>query len=193
MSQYTNIYVEAVPNPNSMKFVLNTMIVSPEIQARDYASAEETKDSPLAEELFKYEFTERVFLTKNFITVTKQEKANWEDITPVIRNFLKNYFEEGSPVFTENARQENNVNEHDSETVKKIKSILDEYIRPAVEGDGGAITFHTFDEQKGIVTVNLQGSCSGCPSSTITLKAGIENLLKRMLPNQVNEVIAQGV
>lgn len=193
MNNYVNIYTEAVPNPNSMKFVLNSMLADPEAQGRDYASAEETTDSPLAEELFKFDFTKRVFISKNFVTVTKPEGMDWDEILPVVKNFLKNYFEEGSPVFAEGATKQTDINENDSEVIKKIKGILDEYVRPAVEGDGGAITFHSFDEEKGIVQVNLQGSCSGCPSSTITLKAGIENLLKRMLPNQINEVIAQGV
>ncbi len=193
MNNYVNIYTEAVPNPNSMKFVLNSMLADPEAAGRDYATAAETTDSPLAEELFKYDFTKRVFIAKNFVTLTKPEDTDWEEISPIIRNFLKNYFEEGAPVFSEDAVNQDDIHENDSEIIKKIKGILDEYVRPAVEGDGGAITFHSFDEAKGVVKVNLQGSCSGCPSSTITLKAGIENLLKRMLPNQINEVIAQGI
>ncbi len=193
MNNYVNIYTEAVPNPNSLKFVVNSMLTSPNSAGRDYAKADETTDSPLAEELFKYEFTKRIFIAKNFITLTKPNGIEWDEITPIVRNFLKNYLEEGSPIFSDDASTNSEINPDDSEVVKKIKGILDEYVRPAIEGDGGAITFHSFDEEKGIVQVNLEGACSGCPSSTITLKAGIENLLKRMLPNQITEVVAQGI
>jgi Fe-S cluster biogenesis protein NfuA len=190
--KHVNIYVESVPNPNSMKFVANTMLSADENLARDYAEASAATDSPLAEELFKYDFVRRVYITKNFVTITKDEALDWDEYIPVVRHFLKNYLEEGSPVFNEDASSEEN-NANDSETVKKIKGILDEYIRPAVEGDGGNIIFHSFSEEDGVVKVLLQGSCSGCPSSTITLKSGIENLLTRMLPGEVKQVVAEGI
>lgn len=190
-----NVYTEAVPNPNSMKFVVSTMLAPNDDLVRDYAEPAAATDSPLAQELFKYPFVRRVFITKNFVTVTKDEAADWNELVPVVRHFLKNYVEEGHEVFVGEAAAEqvpdNSAN--DSETVRKIKEILDEYIRPAVETDGGNISLNSYDEQSGVVKVFLQGSCSGCPSSTITLKAGIENLLKRMLPNEVTEVVAEGV
>lgn len=189
-----NIYTEAVPNPNAMKFVANTMLVADENIVKDYPDAASATDSPLAQELFKFPFVQRVFIASNFVTITKDEASDWAEQIPVIRHFLKNYLEEGSPVFEgDGAEQNPAINPNDSEAVKKIKGILDEYIRPAVEMDGGHIMFHSFDPETGTVKVLLQGSCSGCPSSTITLKAGIENLLTRMMPGEVKSVVAEGV
>jgi Fe-S cluster biogenesis protein NfuA len=189
-----SVYTESVPNPGAMKFVVNLMLGPDDDFLRDYPKAAAATDSPLAQELFKFPFVRRVFITKNFVTVTKDEASDWAEKVPVVRNFLKNYLEEGSEVFTGLASDEPAADPaNDSETVQKIKEILDEYIRPAVEGDGGNISLHSFDEATGTVKVHLQGSCSGCPSSTITLKAGIENLLRRMMPNEVKEVVAEGV
>ncbi|MCS7019952.1 MAG: NifU family protein [Cytophagales bacterium] len=189
-----NIYTEAVPNPNAMKFVANTMLVANEEVVKDYPDAASATDSPLAQELFKFPFVQRVFIASNFVTITKDEASDWAEHIPVIRHFLKNYLEEGSPVFEgDSAEQHAAINPNDSEAVKKIKGILDEYIRPAVEMDGGHIMFHSFEPETGIVKVLLQGSCSGCPSSTITLKAGIENLLTRMMPGEVKAVVAEGI
>jgi NFU1 iron-sulfur cluster scaffold homolog, mitochondrial len=202
-AQLTYIYTEASPNPNSMKFVLNSMLSGDENFMKDYASAPTADDSPLAAALFEFPFVRRVFMTKNFITITKDEQIPWEDIVLGMKTFLKDYFESAKPVMAvddyENELKKQwkaeqlKISENDTETVKKIKGILDEYIRPAVEGDGGAISFHHFDEQAGILKVTLQGSCSGCPSSTVTLKAGIENLFRRMMPDQVKTVVAEGV
>ncbi|HSZ71844.1 MAG TPA: NifU family protein, partial [Cytophagaceae bacterium] len=126
-----------------------------------------------------------------FITITKSENIDWIEITGMIKALIKGYLEEGSPLFKTMPEVSTNERiEGESEIVGKIKVILDEYIRPAVEQDGGAINFHSFED--GVVKVQLQGSCSGCPSSTVTLKAGIENLMKRMIP-EVTEVIAEGV
>ena len=195
--RYVSVYTEAVPNPNSMKFVLNSLLAEDETLSREYAEAQTATDSPLAQALFGFQYVQRIFMTKNFITITKSPEMLWENLVPELKNFIKNYIEEGKPIFndqTPTAQPTGNVAiETDSPTVKQIKNILEEYIRPAVEGDGGAITFHSFDEATGQVKLLLQGSCSGCPSSTVTLKAGIENLLKRMLPNQVREVVAEGV
>jgi NFU1 iron-sulfur cluster scaffold homolog, mitochondrial len=202
-SKLTYIYTEASPNPNSMKFVLNSMLSEDEDFIKDYAEASVAAESPLATALFAFPFVRRVFLTKNFITVTKDEQIPWDDIVPGMKTFLKEYIESGKTVMEfddyENELKKKwkaeqlKVAENDTETVKKIKGILDEYIRPAVEGDGGAISFHAFDEVAGTLKVTLQGSCSGCPSSTVTLKAGIENLFKRMMPDQVKTVVAEGV
>lgn len=183
-----HIYLESNPNPNSLKFVVNEMLV-PEGMSFDFPNLESAKDAPLAQELFSYPFVDRVFYMSNFITVTKNEDVQWIEVQDTIRNHIKNFLEAGKLILDNNSPEEESSSE-DSETVTKIKTILDEYIRPAVEQDGGAITFHSFKE--GVVTVTLQGSCSGCPSSTITLKAGIENLFKRMMPEEVQAVEALG-
>ncbi len=187
------IYTEATPNPNSMKFVLNFEL-APESLSFDYTSLDEAnsgeKESPLAVELFEFDFVKRVFISSNFVTITKDEATQWENVLFETKQFFKTYFEDKKPVFAESTMKSLEVSEGDSETVQKIKLVLNDYIRPAVESDGGAINFHSFNE--GVVTVLLQGSCSGCPSSTITLKNGIENLLTRMVP-EVKEVVAEGV
>lgn len=183
-----HIFLESNPNPNSLKFVVNEMMV-PEGMSFDFPNLESAKDAPLAQELFTYPFVSRVFYMSNFITVTKNEDVLWIEVQDTIRNHIKNFLEAGKLILDNNSPEEETLSE-DSETVTKIKTILDEYIRPAVEQDGGAITFHSFKE--GVVTVTLQGSCSGCPSSTITLKAGIENLFKRMMPEEVQAVEALG-
>ena len=183
-----HIYLESNPNPNSLKFVVSEMLV-PEGMSFDFPSAESAAEAPLALELFHYPFIERVFYMSNFITVTKNEEIDWIEIQELLKNHIKNFLEAGKLILdTKNTEPE--FVQEETETIKKIKSILDEYIRPAVEQDGGAITFHSFVDKK--VTVALQGSCSGCPSSTITLKAGIENLFKKMMPEEVEEVEALG-
>jgi Fe-S cluster biogenesis protein NfuA len=181
-----NIYLESNPNPNSLKFVVNEMLV-PEGISFDFPTIESTADAPLAQELFQYPFVDRVFYMSNFITVTKKEDVEWVEIQNTIKEHIKKFLESGK--FIIEVRDEAPTSaEEETETVKKIKTILEEYIRPAVEQDGGAITFHSFKE--GIVKVKLQGSCSGCPSSMVTLKAGIENLFQRMMPGEVNAVEA---
>jgi NFU1 iron-sulfur cluster scaffold homolog, mitochondrial len=188
------IYTESTPNPNSMKFVFNFEMM-PEGTSFDYATATEAieagKASPLAVELFGFDFVKRLFISTNFLTITKDENTAWEEILMELKQFLKRYFEAQKPVFNRTvAENYETQNENDSETVQKIKAVLNDYVRPAVESDGGAISFHSFHE--GTVKVLLQGSCSGCPSSTMTLKAGIEGLLTRMVP-EVKEVVAEGV
>jgi len=191
MKRQINIYTEANPNPNSMKFVLNFMLIE-NGDSFDFPDAGSTRTSPLAAALFELPYTERVFFMSNFITLTKKEGHEWAAVVKEVRSFLQAYFEDEKPVFNALQPEQQVIINNDSEAVKKIKGILDEYIKPAVEMDGGAIQFHSFDEESGLVKVLLQGSCSGCPSSTVTLKAGIENMLKRMIP-QVKEVVAQGV
>lgn len=190
--KYVNIYTEANPNPNSMKFVANFMLV-PEGTDFDFENeAAAAAGSPLAQAIFGFEGVERVFIMSNFMTVTKKADADWDFMVPELRTFLKSYLEDNKAIITQQAADalEEAYNQEDSEVVAKIKNLLDEYVRPAVESDGGAINFAAFNE--GIVTVELRGSCSGCPSSTLTLKAGIENLLKRMVP-EVTEVVAKGM
>lgn len=191
------VYTELSPNPNSMKFVLNFELV-PDGLSFDYpsleAALEEGKASPLAADLFQFPHVKRVFIASNFITITKGDDIAWEEVLRDTKQFIKIYFEENHPVFAQKTIDSNTliVDARDSDTVQKIKAALDQYVRPAVESDGGAINFHSFDEGSGVVKVLLQGSCSGCPSSTLTLKAGIENLLTRMVPD-VKEVVAEGV
>ena len=189
-NKVVNLYLEANPNPNSLKFVANFMIV-PEGKSFDFPTAESAVEAPLAAALFKLDHVERVFYMSNFVTVTKSPEVEWIEIQNIIKDSIKNHLEDGKPVLTENYQEEviNNV-EEETDIEKKIKSILEDYIRPAVEQDGGAISFHSYVD--GTVKVLLQGSCSGCPSSMVTLTAGIENLLKRMVP-EVQEVEAEGV
>lgn len=188
-SRNVHIYLESNPNPNSLKFVVNFMLV-PEGESYDFPDADSAKHAPLAQELFNFEHVARVFYMSNFVTVTKDEQVEWAEIQGPIKEHIKQYLEDEKPLLVPEAFQEEDSDAEGDETVMKIKSILDEYIRPAVEQDGGAIGFHSFKE--GTVKVLLQGSCSGCPSSTITLKAGIENLLKTMVP-EVQSVEAEGV
>lgn len=190
-NQYISIYTEANPNPNSLKFVLNFMLV-PEGTTFDFPDKETAQESPLAQELFNYGYVKRVFIMSNFITVTKAENEDWHEIAPILKKHIKEYLESGKSLLSPKIMQmyDAELNQDEPEINRKIKQILDEYVRPAVEGDGGAINFHSFEE--GVVKVTLQGACSGCPSSTLTLKAGIENLLKTMLP-EVKEVVAEGI
>ncbi len=187
-----NIYTESNPNPNSLKFVVNFMLM-PEGVTRDFPDAQAAKEAPLAAKLFELDYVNRVFYMSNFVTVTKDEKIEWIEIKNEIQQLIKSHLEEGLPFLNEKVEEmkaDHDISENDTDLDAKIKGILDEYIRPAVEMDGGAIAFDSFNE--GTVKVLLQGSCSGCPSSTLTLKAGIENLLKRMVP-EVKEVVAEGV
>lgn len=194
-----SIYAEASPNPESMKFVLNTQLLSDGVSV-DYPDTAAAANSPLAQELFKFDYVSRVFLAQNFVTVTKNSDQTWTHLIPELRTFLKSYVESGGPIFLVDPAQEQRAAQQeaagaagsaeDQATAQKIIDLLDNYVRPAVEQDGGNITFKSYNE--GVVTVNLQGSCSGCPSATVTLKSGIENLLKRMVP-EVKEVVAEGV
>ena len=190
------VYTEASPNPNSMKFVLNFELV-PQGLSFDYPDLDSTqvegKSSPLAGDLFQFPFVQRVFLASNFVTLTKDDATDWGEVILDTKQFLKIYFEENHPVFEKKTVEKNTtIVDTDSATVRQIKTVLDDYVRPAVESDGGAIAIHSFEEGTGVVKVLLQGSCSGCPSSTLTLKAGIQNLLTQMVP-EVKEVVAEGV
>jgi Fe-S cluster biogenesis protein NfuA len=196
LTSTVTIYTESTPNPHSMKFVFNVELL-PEGMSFDYTQPADgltkEKNSPLAVALFGFEFVRRVFITNNFITLTKTENAAWEDELFGIKQYLKKYFAEKQPVFSLPASEFAAEGESsDSELISQIKQVLEEYVKPAVESDGGAITFHSFDESTGLMKVLLQGSCSGCPSSQMTLKAGIETLMTRMVP-AVKEVVAEGV
>jgi len=194
LSPTIHIYTESTPNPHSMKFVFNIELL-PDGLSFDYEQPADgltkEKSSPLAVALFGFDFVQRVFITSNFITLTKSENIAWEDELFGIKQYLKTYFADKKPVFSLPEGNYADVTEStDSEIITKIKNVLDQYVKPAVESDGGAISFHSFNEETGQVKVILQGSCSGCPSSTITLKAGIETLMTRMVP-EVKEVVAE--
>ena len=187
-----SIYTEMTPNPETMKFVANKLLYPG--KSIDFPDVETAKPSPLAVELFGFPFIKAVFIASNFVTVSKTAETNWDDVIPTLRQFLKEYLEEGKLVVNEEEvaalKQEssNTADADDSDVVKRIKELLDNYVRPAVEMDGGAIQFKSYEE--GRVNLMLQGSCSGCPSSMITLKAGIEGMMKRMIP-EVKEVVAE--
>ncbi|HVT84836.1 MAG TPA: NifU family protein [Chitinophagaceae bacterium] len=187
-----SIYTEMTPNPETMKFVANKLLYPG--KSADFPDAESAKPSPLATELFGFPFIKAVFIASNFVTLTRTSETDWEDVIPSIRQFLKDYLEEGKAVINEEematVKQDagNAVSVDDTDVVKRIKELLDNYVRPAVEMDGGAIQFRSYDD--GVVNLMLQGSCSGCPSSMITLKAGIEGMMKRMIP-EVKEVVAE--
>ena len=184
-----HLYMEANPNPNSLKFVANFMLVEEGV-SYDFPDAASAGASQLAQELFNFSTVQRVFIASNFVTITKSEEVEWTEVQTIFRDHIRQYLESGQKAVQVLIEKDPLFDENDSEIVKKIKGILDEYIRPAVEQDGGAIVFHSYVD--GVVKVLLQGSCSGCPSSTVTLKAGIQNLLTRMLP-EVKEVQAEGV
>src|SRR5574339_198193 len=154
-----SIYLESNPNPNSLKFVVNDMLV-PEGFSFDFPDKEIADGAPLAQELFDYPFVDRVFYMSNFVTVTKKEDVEWIEIQGTLKQHIKSFLESGRHII-EIFEPTDESTEEETETIKKIKTILDEYIRPAVEQDGGAITYHSFKE--GVVRVRLQGSCSGCP------------------------------
>lgn len=181
-----NIYTEATPNPETMKFVANRMILPDD--SADFQTRQSALRSPLATKLFEFPFVNAVFIMNNFVTVTKLSTYEWYDIATQLKEFVKEYLESGATII--NPVEKKEASGDDSEAVIKIKNMLDTYVKPAVEMDGGAITFKSFEE--GVVKVELRGSCSGCPSSTITLKAGIENMLKRMVP-EVEAVEAEAM
>jgi Fe-S cluster biogenesis protein NfuA len=194
------VYVEMTPNPNTMKFVANKYLLISGDSVEFTSQAEAKGYSPIAEELFNFPFVKGVFLAANFITVAKNNSISWDFVTMELREFIKDWLADGKDVLVMMPPPKAQVESTDeskptktyapSEYDDAIRSLLDEYVRPAVENDGGAIDFVGFDE--GIVTVALRGSCSGCPSSTATLKGGIENLLKSHLP-EVTEVVAESL
>ena len=188
-----SIYTEMTPNPETMKFVANKLLYPG--KSVDFQDEESAKASPLAMELFSFPFIKSVFIASNFVTMTKtNETEDWQDVIPSIKQFLKEYLEEGKTIINEEeiasrkTVSSNEVSLDDGDVVKRIKELLENYVKPAVEMDGGAIQFKSYED--GRVNLMLQGSCSGCPSSMITLKAGIEGMMKRMIP-EVREVVAE--
>ena len=184
--QPITVYGETTPNPSALKFVVSRMLTRTAIE---FKNIDQTAASPLAKELFKFPYVKEIFIDENYISVTKYDVNNWDEITLELRSFIKQFIENGGTVLDENFVQETldeetkKTEEFDNLdiTSQKIINILEEYVKPAVAADGGNIAFESFDEENKIVKVILQGACSGCPSSTFTLKSGIESLLKTML------------
>jgi Fe-S cluster biogenesis protein NfuA len=184
--QPITVYGETTPNPSALKFVVSKMLTR---TAVEFKNIDQTASSPLAKELFKFPFVKEIFIDENYISVTKYDINNWDEITLELRSFIKQFIENGGTVLEENFVQETLVEENKKTeefdnldvTSQKIINILEEYVKPAVAADGGNIAFESFDEENKVVKVILQGACSGCPSSTFTLKSGIEGLLKSML------------
>lgn len=188
------IYAEVTPNPAVMKYVANKTIV-PAIF--EFKNIDEAKDSELAKQLFHFAYVKEVFFDKNYISITKYDSKEWSEISMEIREFIREYLADGKEVVSENALQKE-VEKTSEVTAKKtyddtsqqIIDILEEYVKPAVASDGGNILFKSYEAQSKTVNVILQGACSGCPSSTFTLKNGIETMLKNMMGDKVNEVVA---
>lgn len=195
MSVPVTVYAEMTPNPTTMKFVANKYLLGTGDSVSFGSKAEAKGYSPLADELFNFPFVQNVFIAANFVTITKTDNVPWDFITMELREFVKNWISNGGDVLIQMPAQKAPVVEEGkeakvfevSEYDTAIRNLLDEYVRPAVENDGGNIEFLGYEE--GTVTVSMQGSCAGCPSSTATLKFGIENLLKQHLP-EVKEVVA---
>lgn len=191
------LYTEQTPNPETLKFVTNRMLYRGTADFRERELAQEW--SPLATALFDFPYVQGVYIANNYVTITKEFNYGWEDITLKLKDFVKNYVQDGKEIVKEGFAEameaiakergaEYNYDDDEVETVKKIKELIDTYVKPAVEMDGGNIEFKHY--QEGVVTVIMQGACSGCPSSTVTLKAGIEGMLKRMIP-EVKEVVSE--
>lgn len=189
------VYSETTPNPSVMKFVASKMLTKTAVECKNI---DETAASPLAKELFSFPFVKEVFIDENYVSISKYEVAEWMEITQEIRSFIKIYIEEGKTVIDEtqlvktanHEKQQEEYFEKLDATSQQIINILEEYVKPAVQSDGGNIAFQSYDEKEKRVKVLLQGACSGCPSSTFTLKSGIENMLKEMLHDQEIKVEA---
>lgn len=189
------VYAESTPNPSAMKFVANKKLVT---TFYDFTSIDEAKFSPLATELFHFPFVKGVFIDENFVSITKYEVAEWNDITMELREFIRSYIEQGKDIILAEAPKvlnktteqlDKSFDELD-DISKEIINILEQYVKPAVASDGGNIQFTSYNPESKVVEVILQGACSGCPSSTYTLKSGIENILKEMLQGKVSSVVA---
>ncbi|KIC01937.1 nitrogen fixation protein NifU [Flavobacterium sp. JRM] len=184
--QPITVYGESTPNPAALKFVVSRMLTK---NAIEYKNIDQTASSPLAQELFKFPYVKEIFIDENYISVTKYEINDWQEITLELRTFIKQYIENGGTVLDESLIEvatKNDVTKDEAfdkldTTSQQIINILEEYVKPAVAADGGNIAFDSYNETDKTVKVILQGACSGCPSSTFTLKSGIENMLKSML------------
>ena len=193
--QPVTVYGETTPNPSALKFVVSKMLTK---NAIEFKNIDQTSASPLAKELFKFPYVKEIFIDENYISVTKYEINDWQEITLELRSFIKQYIENGGPVLDENyiataiVAEDTKAAAFDNldVTSQQIINILEEYVKPAVQADGGNIAFESYNESDKTVKVILQGACSGCPSSTFTLKSGIENMLKSMLNDESIKVEA---
>lgn len=187
------VYAESTPNPSAMKFVANKKITD---QTLSFENVDLTLDAPMARELFNFPFVKEVFMDENYISISKHDNIQWEEVVMEIRGFIKSYLEEEKtilgPSFDLKVQESSTThsNQNLNETEQEIVKILEEYVKPAVASDGGNIIFDSYEDSEKTVKVVLQGACSGCPSSTFTLKNGIENILKEMLPGKVEMVEA---
>ena len=183
------VYAETTPNPAVLKFACNKLLTKTPVE---FKNIDETAASPLAKELFKFPFVKEVFIDENYVSITKFAVTEWDEITLELRTFIKGFIENGGTVIDESAivktdnhqKQQESYFENLDVTSQQIINIIEEYVKPAVQSDGGNIVFDSFDSEEKRVKVILQGACSGCPSSTFTLKNGIENMLKDMLKDQ---------
>lgn len=190
------VYGETTPNPAVLKFVANKSLTK---TAVEFKNIDEAKPSPLAVELFKLPYVKEVFIDENYVSITKFESYSWDEITIEVRTFIKQFIENGGTVIDESLIVETKEHEQQQEqyfdnldvTSQQIINILEEYVKPAVQSDGGNITFENYDDDTKRVTVTLKGACSGCPSSTFTLKNGIENMLRQMLHN--NDIVVEAL
>ena len=193
--QPVTVYGESTPNPAALKFVVSKMLTK---NAIEFKNIDQTAASPLAKELFKFPYVKEIFIDENYISVTKYEINDWQEITLELRSFIKQYIENGGTVLDENyvaavtAEETVKAKEFDNLDVTSLQiiNILEDYVKPAVQADGGNIAFDSYNENDKTVKVILQGACSGCPSSTFTLKSGIENMLKSMLNDESIKVEA---
>ena len=190
------VYAEATPNPAVMKFGTNKSLTQTDVEYKNIDEA--SKSSPLAQALFNFPFVKEVFISNNYISVSKYEMVEWNEVFAEVRTFIREYLVSGKTIIKElpslNSSEQTQEQQQPKAALEgisaEISDILEEYIKPAVASDGGNIAFSSYDKENKVVRVILQGACSGCPSSTATLKNGIENLLKEMLPNKINEVVA---
>ncbi len=189
------VYAESTPNPAVLKFVTNKKVVT---SSYEFKNIDEAQDAPLAQALFHFPFVKEVFFDENYISVQKYEVMEWDEVFQEVREFIREYIADGKPIVSDHARQTpsqvESVKEKHFDTLddvsKEIVNIIEEYVKPAVASDGGNILFQEYDPQTKNVKVILQGACSGCPSSTFTLKNGIETMLKEMLSGKINQVEA---
>ena len=183
------LYTEQTPNPESLKFVTNRMLFNGTAEFKDADFAGQW--SPLAAALYEFPYVQKVYVAQNYVTLTKEFNYSWDDIMLKLKEFIKDYLQDEKPVVNDGLEDELarleaergdsiQYSEDDAEIVTQVKELIDTYVKPSVEMDGGNIEFKSYED--GVVTVIMQGSCSGCPSSTVTLKSGIEGMLKRMIP-----------
>ena len=184
------VYAESTPNPNAMKFVVNKKLFN---DVYEFKKVEETKDAPLAKSLFTFPFIQEIFFDFNFISIIQKANSNWDENVMDVREFIRSFIQDDNVVIYEEnfvKKSDPKIIENLDDVSKKIIEIIEEHVKPAVASDGGNIVFESYDKKSKKVNVILQGACSGCPSSTITLKSGIENMLKEMLKGKVNTVEA---